>query len=210
MKKRVLIFAFHDRHSYVDIHVIKYLEKIRNSFEKIIFVSDQPLKKKELQKISFVDKYIHRNHNEKDFGSWKLGINKIMINNFDELFLTNDSIIGPLINIEKVLYKMDQKKIDFWGISSAGKGNLFHLQSYFLCFKKKCFESKVFKDFFANIKKLESKGELVQKYEIGLTQILINSGFKCSQFTRHSDKDIFSSTKSYKLYKKKRSSFYKS
>ena len=203
MKKRVLIFAFHDRHSYVDIHVIKYLEKIRNSFEKIIFVSDQPLKKKELQKIRFVDKYIHRNHNEKDFGSWKLGINKIMINNFDELFLTNDSIIGPLINIEKVLFKMDQKKIDFWGISSAGKGNLFHLQSYFLCFKKKCFESKVFKDFFANIKKLESKGELVQKYEIGLTQILINSGFKCSQFTRHSDKDIFSSTKSYKLYKKK-------
>ena len=55
MKKRVLIFAFHDRHSYVDIHVIKYLEKIRNSFEKIIFVSDQPLKKKELQKIKFVD-----------------------------------------------------------------------------------------------------------------------------------------------------------
>ena len=201
MKKRVLVFAFHDRHNYIDIHVIKYLDRIRNSFEKIIFVSDQPLKKKELQKIKFVDEYIHKNHDEKDFGSWKLGINRIIIKNFDELFLTNDSIIGPLINIEKVLHRMDQKKIDFWGISSAGKDNLFHLQSYFLCFKKKCFKSKVFKDFFTNIKKLESKGELVQKYEIGLTQILINSGFKCSHFIRHNDKDIFSSTKSYKLYK---------
>ena len=38
MKKRVLVFAFHDRHNFIDIHVIKYLEKIRSSFEKIIFV----------------------------------------------------------------------------------------------------------------------------------------------------------------------------
>jgi rhamnosyltransferase len=209
MKKRVLFFAFHDRHNFIDVHVIKYLEKIRNSFEKIIFVSDQPLKKKELQKIKFVDEYIHENHSEKDFGSWKRGINRIKISDFDELFLTNDSIIGPLINIEKVLNKMDLKKTDFWGISSAGKDNLFHLQSYFLCFNKKCFESKVFKDFFRNIKKLNSKGELVQEYEIGLTQILINSGFKCSYFIEHNDKDIFSSTKSYGLYKNRELPFIK-
>ena len=201
MKKRVLIFAFHDRHNFIDKHVIKYLEKIRPNFKKIIFVSDKRLEKKELNKIKFVDEFINRSHDEKDFGSWKRGINKIGIDNYDELFLTNDSVIGPLIPIKKILDKMDQKKVDFWSISSAGKGHLFHLQSYFLCFNKKCFQSKIFKNFFSNIKKLESKGELVEKYEIGLSQTLINSEFTFSHFIEHNDKDVFSSTKSYKLYK---------
>ena len=47
---------------------------------------------------------------------------------------------------------MKNKKVDFWGITSAGTETEFHIQSYFLYFKKKCLKSKFFRNFFLNIK----------------------------------------------------------
>ena len=209
MRKRLLIFAFHDRHKKIDTHVINYLRKIKSYFSEILFISDQLISKKETEKVNLFSKVIQIKHNEKDFGSWKRGLSKIDKNKFDEIYLLNDSVIGPIIDFKKIILKMDNIKSDFWGITSAGKKNLIHLQSYFLCFRKNCFNSIFFINFFKNVKFLKSKGELVQKYEIGLTQGLLESGFKMAQFSDHYEKDIFSSVVSYDLFKKKKLPFIK-
>ena len=140
----------------LDFHVIESLRKYSSQFS-IVFVSDCKIKSKEKKKIDFVEKIISKEHNEMDFGSWKLGLNFLKNKNVENLLLVNDSIIGPFIDIRKILDSMKNKKVDFWGITSAGAETEFHIQSYFLYFKKKCIKSKFFRNFFLNIKKAKVK-----------------------------------------------------
>ena len=203
-----LIFAFYDRDGIIDFHVLDSLQKYCNSF-KIIFVSNVILSEKEKKKINFVRHIIEKEHNEKDFGSWKIGINFIKNKKINTLLLVNDSVIGPLKEFSEILSVMKKKECDFWGITAAGEGDTFHLQSYFLFFKKNVIRSKCFKNFFQNVKKVSSKSELVKLYEIGLTQQLINNGFKCSSFLHSFKKDIHSNVKFYSLIKTNKLPFLK-
>ena len=189
-----LIFAFYDRDGIIDIHVLDSLKKF-NKYFKIIFVSNVILAKNEKKKIKFVNHILEKEHQEKDFGSWKLGIDFIQNKKVNNLVLVNDSVIGPLQNFSKILSTMKKKKCDFWGITSAGDGSGFHIQSYFIFFNKNVFYSQCFKRFFQKVTKLSSKSELVRLYEIGLTQMLIDNGFKCSSFLKNFKKDIHSNIK---------------
>ena len=161
------------------------------------------------KKIDFVEKIISKEHNEMDFGSWKLGLNFLKNKKVENLLLVNDSIIGPFIDIKKILDRMKNKKIDFWGITSAGVDSEFHIQSYFLFLKKKCIKSKFFRNFFLNIKKQKSKADLVKRYEIGLTQGLISNGMQAGTYLGHFIKDIHSSEKCINLFLENKLPFFK-
>ena len=206
--KDYLIFAFYDRMGILDFHVTESLRKYSSQFS-IVFVSDCKIKSKEKKKIDFVEKIIFKEHNEMDFGSWKLGLNFLKNKNVENLLLVNDSIIGPFIDIRKILDSMKNKKVDFWGISSAGAGAEFHIQSYFLYFKKKCLKSKFFRNFFLNIKKQKSKADLVKHYEIGLTQGLISNGMKTGSYLGHFNKDINSNENCINLFLENKLPFFK-
>ena len=98
-----------------------------------------------------------------DFGSWKVGLTFIETKSASYLVLTNDSVIGPTLGINKIIKNM-QKSDDFWGITSSGDGKNFHLQSYFLVFRNKCFTHGTFEKFFRNVKRVRTKSQLVKKY----------------------------------------------
>ena len=140
-----LIYAFYDRDGIIDFHVVDSLLKY-NKFFKIIFVSNIKLGRLQKSKISFVTKIIENVVDEKDFGCWKVGINFLNKKKVKNLILTNDSVIGPYIDTSKIIPKMD--KNDFWGITSAGQGENYHIQSYFLFFKSNVIKNCVFKSFF--------------------------------------------------------------
>ncbi len=203
-----MIYAFYDRMGIIDFHVIESLRKYNNFFS-IIFVSNVKIKKDELDKISFVEKIIISDHQEMDFGSWKLGLEFLKPKKVDEILLVNDSIIGPTCSIQEILDKMSSKKCDFWGVTSAGNDSNFHIQSYFLYFKKKCLRSEYFKNFFSQISKQKSKADLVKKYEIGLTQGLISNGMSCDSLLPNFEKDIFSKENCINLFLKKQLPFFK-
>jgi rhamnosyltransferase len=57
-----------------------------------------------------------------------------------------------------------------------------HIQSYFICFKKKVVNSTLFKTFWENIKYEKKREKVIQKYETQFTQILIKAGFRYSVF----------------------------
>ena len=207
-KKNYLIFAFYDRMGILDFHVIESLRKYSSHFS-IIFVSDCKIKNKDKKKIDFVEKIISKEHNEMDFGSWKLGLNFLRNKKVENLLLVNDSIIGPFIDIGKILDSMKNKKVDFWGITSAGVESEFHIQSYFLFFKPRCIKSKFFRNFFSEVKKQKSKADLVKKYEIGLTQGLIENGMKPGSYLGHFNKDIHSNENCINLFLENKLPFFK-
>ncbi len=207
-KKDYLIYAFYDRMGIIDFHVVESLKNY-NLFFSIIFVSNINIKEKEIRKINFVEKIIVSEHKEMDFGSWKLGLNFLKRRRFENILLVNDSIIGPVKGIKNILDTMKRKKCDFWGITSAGIGKNYHLQSYFLFLKKKSIQSLFFKNFFSQVKKLKSKRELVKRYEIGFTQGLISHGMNCSSLLPNFKRDIHSQEECINLFLEKKLPIFK-
>lgn len=207
-KKNYLIFAFYDRMGILDFHTIESLRKYSSLFS-IVFVSDCKIRNEDKKKINFVEKIISKEHNEMDFGSWKLGLNFLRNKKVENLLLVNDSIVGPFIEIKEIIDQMKEEKVDFWGITSAGSKSDFHIQSYFMFFKKKCLTSPFFINFFLNIKKQKSKADLVKNYEIGLTQGLISYGMKAGSFSGHFTKDIHSNENCIDLFLENKLPFFK-
>jgi lipopolysaccharide biosynthesis protein len=180
--KRCAIFAHFDADNIVDDYVLFYLDALKVIAEDIVFVSDCNLPPEELNKVGeIVTSTANGQHREYDFGSYKRGYSLIKekLSEYDELIFCNDSCYGPLDSLEKSWSKAETLNADFWGLT-WGRDPKFplHLQSFFLVFKKQVFVSKVFESFVTSIGPERSKRDIIRKYEVGLTQLLLNDGFK--------------------------------
>lgn len=187
--KRICIFAHWDKDNFVDDYVIYYLKSLKKVCEKIIFVSDCNELKNKDELNNLVDFSIIENHSEYDFGSYKRGFFLAKERNltFDEILFANDSCYGPFFDLTPIFNKMDKKKCDFWGLTRNNYGLKKdiktpsewnpHIQSYFFVFRKQVCNSEVFIDFMKNIKREASKEDIINRYEIGLSRLLISQGF---------------------------------
>lgn len=192
---RLCVFAHWDKDNIIDDYVVYYLQKLSSVCTTIIFVSDCP----ELENLEVLDGIVDfsliKKHGEYDFGSYKRGFlfanEKGII--FDELLFANDSCYGPFYSLENIFTKMDKKKCDYWGLTQNSygvekRGNIEvaiwspHIQSYFLNFKKQVFESNIFNKFINSIKREDNKNIIITKYEVGLSKLLQNNGFKGSVY----------------------------
>lgn len=193
--RRAVVFAHYDKDSIIDDYVIYYLKELKKISDTIVFVSCCNLADKEIEKLNGIASHvITQIHDEYDFGSYKRGFLYLQdkLNEFDELIFANDSCYGPLYPLEKVFSKMENENSDFWGITKNNFGykkNLKHffvkrphVQSYFIVFKQKIFTQDFFADFMQSIKHLQTKKEIISKYEIGLTELLKEKGFKFKTF----------------------------
>lgn len=176
--KRIAIFAHFDKDNIIDDYVIYYLKELKKNFEIIIFVSDSDLPKCETDKISDLVDYIQAyHHGEYDWGSYKYGYLIARKNNLlmsaDELLFCNDSVYGPVFELNNILESMQKLSCDFWGLyeNKIGLNSKFepHLQSWFLMMKKVVFLSDKFDDFILSVEKKDNKLDIISEYEIGFT-----------------------------------------
>lgn len=224
---RVTVFAHYSDKNVIEDYVIYYIEALKKISSKIIFVSDSNLSSDELKKINpFVCKTIATKHGEYDFGSYKRGFlyakNENLLNDCDELIFTNDSCYAPMYPFEEMINEMSKQDTDFWGATCNNMGikitqnnkikptDVFHIQSYFLLFKPIIFNSELFNSFIASIKKEENKYYVIINYEIGLTKMLMQNGFKSGYYAKNSYKYTNSHLEKFeKLLKEDRLPFLK-
>jgi len=196
--KKIAIFAHYDKHNIVDPYVIHYLEQLQQIAD-VVFVSDCDLPHAEIKKVMpYSIEVLAKRHGMYDFGSYKLGYLTIenKIQDYDELILCNDSVYGPLSPLAQLWQKMSSDEVDFWGVSENYFYNnskikntpqfidSYHLQSFFLVFKKNIFSSILFKKFIHSIKEEDGKQDIISNYEIGLSQMLIKNGFRPKSLTK--------------------------
>lgn len=181
--KNITIFAHYDPDNKIKESVIYYLEQLKVAGREIIFVSTAQLNELEQQKISFfVDRIIIRENVGYDFHSYKAGIESIDDPaSYDQLILCNDSCYGPIFSLADIFAKMNNEAVDFWGMTSSNLLN-FHLQSYFLVFNKSVLLSDGFVEFWRDLPICQERKDIIQNYEIALTQKLINIGFHATSY----------------------------
>lgn len=186
----VVIFAHYDEDLLIREHVLYYLKGLRDVASTIIFVSDSDLPQDELKKLtSLVDFEIIGRHGEYDFGSYKRGflfaLRRGLLDSQAFCCFANDSCYGPLFPFAPIFFEMMQRKESFWGITE----NYFrfrlprpHLQSFFLVFKCEVFMSEAFISFISDVRPQVTKADIIDAYEVGLTNHLLRSGFSYSSF----------------------------
>ncbi len=205
---RVAVFAHYDKNNTIQDYVLFYLKELEKVVDDIIFVSDSDIQDKELKKIKDIITFsIVGKHGEYDFGSYKRGYlcakENGLLENCEELIFANDSCYAPLFPFEEMFSKMSPKDVDFWGATANPCGieiidnkivenKQEHIQSYFMVFKPTVFKSKVFTDFINSIKKEDKKEKIIAYYEVGMSKLLLDNGFKydvyceLSKYTAHS------------------------
>ncbi len=194
-EKKLAIFAHWDKDNLIEDYVVYYVKALKEMVEKLIFVSDCDIADEELKKLeNFADIVIAHRHGEYDFGSYKKGylyaFENNLLDDFDELILANDSCYAPIFPFSEMFNTMAQKNLDFWGVTTNSMDSKskkpfekLHIQSYFLVFTKKVFLSDTFKIFINSIKPCEKK-LVIKNYEMKLTGLLANSGFKYGSFCK--------------------------
>ncbi len=184
--KKLAIFASFNKDGLIADYVVYYLQGLKKVVDGIIFVMDNPVLPSEIEKIKDLVIYVQcSRHEEYDFGSYKRGYkyakNKGLLDDCNELVICNDSCYGPVYPFKDVFDIMAKKECDFWGMAS-NIDKKFHLQSYFYLFKRKIIKSKSLEHFLEKIKKERSFRDIVYKYEFGLTNYLIEKGFRSEAF----------------------------
>jgi lipopolysaccharide biosynthesis protein len=94
----------------------------------------------------------------------------------DELVLTNSSVFGPLHPLGPIFRRMEGEPCHFWGMTDNFEYR-WHLQSYFLVFKRSVLEAEAFRRFWGSVLPYRSKGQIILSYEVGLTSFLLDHGF---------------------------------
>lgn len=176
--RRLAVFAHFDQEQRIDDYVVYYLKKLREVSMHIVFVSSAFLPEQELKKIGqIVEKVIVRENIGYDFMSWKVGLESVgRMDAYDELIICNDSVYGPLFPLQETFFQMDKSPCDFWGLTES-HDIAYHLQSYFLVFRKSVLSSKIFNYFWEQVEPLADKQEVIKRYEVGLSQALMSHGF---------------------------------
>jgi lipopolysaccharide biosynthesis protein len=121
---------------------------------------------------------VHRHNVGYDFGAWRDGISLIPdTRKLDRLILANDSVFGPLQDLDATIERCDPERADMWGVTDCYH-HQYHLQSYFLLFHKRALGSKAFAKFWGSIRYIANKYTVVFKYEIGMSQAMLRGGLR--------------------------------
>ena len=182
MPKYCCLFNHYNQNKTINSYVFEILDYFESLHAEIILISNSPIddeKGKTLLSKRFKGKFIERENKGYDFGAWQYAIeNKMIPDDIDYLFLLNDSVFGPLSNLDVVVKKMlSDTSVDFWGLTDCYQLG-WHIQSYFLCFNRKIITSNEFKNFFKQPFSTFSKEKIILNGEVALSKRLVDAGFK--------------------------------
>lgn len=189
--KRLLFFVFYDKDGIVDTYIDYLLNDFSKSIEKIVIIINGKCNiegRKLFEKYSS-DIFLRENQGY-DAGAYKaavfeyFGLEKIKL--YDEVIFMNDTFFGPFYPSQIIFQEMEQRNIDFWGITlqetvDLGYGRLpRYIQSYFIAFRRKVVESHDFKEFWESMGTPKDYLEVCKKFENRLMSFFVEKGYKYS------------------------------
>jgi lipopolysaccharide biosynthesis protein/SAM-dependent methyltransferase len=177
----VCLFSSYSFAGKVEEYVFFYLAELKKAGLSIVFISTSPLPDSCVSRLSqYAFLIIERENKCPDFGSWKAGLSLLNWGKLNSLLLTNDSVFGPFVDLGTIISSMNNK-YDVWGMTDNYEID-YHLQSYFLYFKKRAITSERFQNFWKNVDLSATKDEVIHKYEVGISKLFRDSEFRLGAY----------------------------
>ncbi|MBQ8294164.1 MAG: hypothetical protein IJX89_02145 [Alphaproteobacteria bacterium] len=204
MTKRLFIFAGYSAKNIIDETLIYYLGEL-SKLGDIVLVFDCQIPSPEIQKLDSLPNILHidaSQHNEYDFGSYKRGYiwaeNHNLFQNYEWIYFVNDSVFGPIFNLNPILTDMESQQCDFTGLVQ-NQDNVIpkHIQSWFVGMTTKIAQTEYVKNFIQSITRQSSKEDIVCKYEVRLSQLLLQHGHTMYAYSQNRCADA-----GHKIYQK--------
>jgi lipopolysaccharide biosynthesis protein len=182
---RAVILAHFDLHGRIDDYVVSALREYRKVADLLVLVSAGATSVPgDVRKL--VDRFIARENVGYDFCSWREGIESIgSLAGLDELICVNDSVYGPTRPLGPVLADPRVANADMWGMCLSLQGTALrdhqaapHVQSWFMAFRRPALDSTVFRSLWSGVVPLQRKEDLIDRYEIGLSEQFQDAGFR--------------------------------
>jgi hypothetical protein len=178
----VCIFSHFDAAGRILPYVQRYLSELSRCGFELHLVSTSPnLRSSDRLEVERAGVRVHCRENVgMDFASWQWALRHVVpLAEVDWLLLANDSVFGPIFDLEPVFRSRFAENPDFWGITDCYEA-AWHLQSYFLCIRGDVARSEAFRNVFAVDFAGLTKQSIIHNGEISLSQSLLRSGFRGS------------------------------
>lgn len=189
--KRALVFLLYDPDGICDEATAYTVRGFRDHVDLLLVVSNgylQPESRERLNQVA--DIVLERENLGYDVGAYRDALRHIgwdRLGDFDELLMVNYTFFGPVESFAPVLQRMENRDIDFWGISDhpevtphpyLGKGTMpRHLQSFWLAVRKPILSSPHFRQYWLDLNDPTSYEDVVVNFETAFTSHFANLGF---------------------------------
>ena len=181
---RALVYAHHDRDGVFDPHVVAALQRYRPLMDHVTVVSTAA-RQLPAEARPFVDHFLPRDNIGYDFCSWRAGLDALgSPDRFDEIVCANDSVYGPLFDVEPAFTDPRVAGADLWGMCLSHQGierrgwvSSPHVQSWWFVMRKPLLASSAFASFWNTVQPLADKEEIIDRYEIGMSEQFASAGF---------------------------------
>lgn len=175
---RLILLASFSQHPDVPPYILYHLAALRAFGDKIVFVSNSPLGAKAQGDLATVcDEVLERPNIGYDFAAWRDAIQREDMAEWDEILLTNSSVVGPLFSLASLFHDMKGRDCDFWGLTHS-MNTRPHIQSYFVCFRKAVLESDAWRAFWSSVENTDDKWTVIYKYEVQFKAFFEDRGFR--------------------------------
>lgn len=193
----VCIFALYAPSGYVPRSTIWYLKALRSLGYYIIVVgtsnncgclhADEAIP---------CDALLTREAVGFDFASWALPMQTLpTIWNARSILFTNDSIFGPLTGsaLRSIFDRVAESSGDYIALTESWQ-NRHHYQSYFFVLKSRALKSDGVKEFWKNVKCVNSRDAVILRYELPMLAAMQGLGLHTEALfpleERYRDKDV--------------------
>ncbi len=177
----VCLFVTYSPDDRIKPHVAFHCEAIaRCGFKTVIVLVTDSLPNRSWRRLVGSDQsFIVRRNAGFDFGAWAdvLRVHPELWT-ARSLLLVNDSILGPISDLAPILNAARSAPADLVGLTQSFQ-IAPHLQSYFLLMKNRALVSSGPRRFWADVRNLPTKQDVIETYEVTLMQYCQQHGVVC-------------------------------
>ena len=192
MKGNLLIYIIYDADGVIDAYVGFMMKNIKKIADYLLAVCNMPFIKSGKEFLECADDVYYRENLGFDFCGWRDALISFIgwekVKNYKNIILMNDSVVGPIYEIDTIFSIMEDR-YDFWGITEHQGGIFFngqkfdrHIQSYFMVFSSKMLCDNRFVDYWERMDVSDSLEATILTKETVLTKYFENLGYRGGAF----------------------------
>ena len=190
--KRALVYVIFESENRLQEYKLRFLQALSPLMDDVIVVVNGQLHVDDVNNLEHYGQVLTRDNKGYDTAAFREGIfafGKDKLKDYDQLFLVNDTNIGPMRDLSQLCKEMTDRHLDFWGISfgeeqeDITKENPYgyipkHLQSYFLVIEKLMLNDDAFYEYWTHLTDTDSRDKAIGRHETRFTKYFADLGYR--------------------------------